>query len=97
MLCNLAVRLTEDGSYLLRVSGRTAQGPSDTGGRDVKEYPTVDGLLSDLGTLGLDWDVISAATRVLKAPETRQRFINFAESVQISFEVIERADIHLFD
>jgi hypothetical protein len=97
MLCNLATRTTEDGGYLLRVSGRAALGPSGTGGRDTKEYATVDGLFGALETLGLGPDVTIAAQRVLSTPEVHHRFHNFAEEVQIPFEILERADFHLFD
>jgi hypothetical protein len=97
MLCKLALRLNQDGSYMLRVSGRTALGPSGTGGRDAKHYPAADALLSDLKALGLGRDVVSAAARVLRDPEARLRFINFAEDVHISFEMLERAEIYLFD
>jgi hypothetical protein len=30
-------------------------------------------------------------------PEARNRFINFADDLQILFEVLERAEIYLFD
>jgi hypothetical protein len=30
-------------------------------------------------------------------PEARDRFINFADEVQISFDILERAEIYLFD
>jgi hypothetical protein len=97
MLCNLAVRLVQDGSCMLRVGGRTALGPSGTGGRDVKSYPAADALLCELMALGLDPEVISAAVCVMSDPETRDRFINFADEVQISFDMLERAEIYLFD
>ena len=72
-------------------------GPSGTGGRDIKHYPTAIALLSDLATFGLGPDVAAAAERQLASPETRKRFIKFAEDVQIPFEMLEQADIHLFD
>jgi hypothetical protein len=97
MLCNLAVRLVQDGSYMLSVRGRTALGPSGTGGQDVKSYPAADALLSDLKAFGLGPEVVSAAVCVMSDPEARDRFINFADEVQISFDVLERAEIYLFD
>jgi hypothetical protein len=97
MLCNLAVRLAHAGSCMLRVSGRTVLGPSGTGGRDVKCYPAANALLSELKAFGLGPDVVSAAACVMSAPEARNRFINFADNVQISFEILEAAGIYLFD
>ena len=97
MLCSLEVQLAPEGGYLLRVSGNTAVGRSGTGGRDAKHYPTAEGLLSELDAFGLGKDVIRAAAGALSNPESRKRFIKFAEKVQIPFEVLERADIYLFD
>jgi hypothetical protein len=97
MLCNLAIRLVQDGSYMLRVSGRTALGPSGTGGQGQKNYPAADALLSELKVFGLGPDVTSAAACVMSDPEARNRFINFADNVQILFDVLERAEIYLFD
>lgn len=97
MLCSLAVQLAPEGGYMMRVSGNTALGPSGTGGRDEKHYPTAEGLLSELDALGLDKDVLAAAARALSNPESRKRFVNFAEKIQIPFEVLERAEICLFD
>ena len=97
MLCTLAVRLVQDGSYVLRVRGRTALGPSGTGGRDEKTYPTAEDLLAELRAFGLGPGVISAAARLLSDPEVRKRFINFADNVQISFDMLERSELYLFD
>ena len=97
MLCNLAVRLVQDGSCMLRLSGKTALGPSGTGGQDVKCYPAAHALLSELKTFGLGPAVVSAASCVMSDPEARDRFINFADEVQISFDILERAEIYLFD
>ena len=97
MLCSLEVQLAPEGGYLLRVSGNTAVGRSGTGGRDAKHYPTAEGLLSELGGFGLGNDVVGAAASALGNPESRKRFVKFAEKVQIPFEVLERADICLFD
>jgi hypothetical protein len=41
--------------------------------------------------------VTSAAACVMSDPEARNRFINFADDLQILFEVLERAEIYLFD
>jgi hypothetical protein len=95
MLCSLAVHLTREGSYMLRVSGNTSVGPSGTGGRDAKHYPTADALINELKTLGLSDDVRISAARELENPETRKRFVKFAENVQIPFELLERVDIYL--
>ena len=97
MLCSLEVQQAPEGGYLLRVSGNTAVGRSGTGGRDAKHYPTADGLLSELDAFGLGKDVIRAAGVALSNPESRKRFVKFAEKVQIPFEVLECADICLFD
>lgn len=97
MLCSLEVQLAPQGGYLLRVSGSTAVGKSGTGGRDEKHYPTAEGLLSELDAFGLGKDVVGAAARAFSSPESRKRFVKFAEKVQIPFEVLERADIYLFD
>jgi len=97
MLCSLAVHRTRESTYMLRVSGNTSVGPSGTGGRDAKHYPSADALLSELRILGLSPDIEIAAARELENPETRKRFINFAKNVQIPFELLERADIYLFD
>lgn len=97
MLCTLAVHLTREGTYALRVSGGTTLGPSGTGGRDAKHYPTTDTLFDDLQILGLGEDVLAAAARELMNPNARKRFIKFAEDVQIPFETLEHADIYLFD
>jgi len=96
MLCDLAVHLTREGSYVLRVSGNTSVGASGTGGRDAKHYATADALLNELKTLGRSEDLGIAAARELGNPESRKRFIKFAENVQIPFELMERADIYLF-
>jgi hypothetical protein len=97
MLCTLAVRLVQDGSYVLRVSGKTALGPSGTGGRDVKTYPTADDLLAELRAFGLGPGVISAAARVMSDREVCNPFINFADNVQVPFDMLERAELYLFD
>ena len=54
-------------------------------------------MLNDLRTLGLSHDIAIAASREVENPETRKRFIKFAENVQIPFDTLERADIYLFD
>ena len=82
---------------MLRVSGTTAAGPSGTGGRDAKHYPTSDALFRDLHAFGVGDEVAGAAARELANPETRKRFLKFAEDVQIPFEMLEQADIFLFD
>lgn len=97
MLCSLEVQQAPEGGYLLRVSGNTAVGRSGTGGRDAKHYPTAEGLLSELEVFGLGGDVVTAAARAFSNPESRKHFVKFAEKVQIPFEVLERADICLFD
>ncbi len=97
MLCSLAVHLTREGSYLLRVSGSTAVGPSGTGGKGAKHYSTADAFFQDLDALGMGTDVATAAAHELANSEARRRFVQFAEGVQIPFEMLEQADIHLFD
>ncbi len=97
MICTLAIRLTPEGGYMLRVSGRTALGSSGTGGRDGKHYSTIEELYRDLDTFELGGEVRAAATVALANSDARKRFINFAEDVQIPFESLERADIYLFD
>jgi hypothetical protein len=100
MLCNLAVRGTRDDndpSYTLRLIGRTALGPSGTGGKDTKEYPTAEALLKDLEGLGATTEVLTKAMRALQDPLSMKRFVDIAENVQIPFEALERADIFLFD
>jgi len=82
---------------MLRVSGSTALGPSGTGGRDGKHYATVDALFSELQAFGLGQDVTTAAGRESMNPKARKRFVTFAENVQIPFELLEQADIYLFD
>ena len=82
---------------MLRVSGKTALGPSGTGGRDGKHYSTAEAVYRDLDVLGLSEDVKAEAARVLENPESRRRFLDFAENVQIPFDSLERADIYLFD
>ena len=97
MLCNLAVHLTREDACMLRVSGVTAVGPSELGGRDEKHYSTAEALLRELDAFGLNHDVAAAAVRELASPEARMRFVKFAENVQISFDMLERAEIYLFD
>jgi hypothetical protein len=97
MLCDLAVQVMEDGSHVLRISGRTAHGPSGTGGRDTKPYVKAEDVLNGLGSMGLEAEVITAAAQALSSREVRHRFIQFAEGVQIPFETLERAGIDLFD
>jgi hypothetical protein len=97
MLCTLAIHLVQSGSCKLRVTGRTALGPSSTGGRDVKSYPNTADLLNGLEALGLGPDIVDAAVCIMSDPELRDRFINFADNVQISFDMLERAEIYLFD
>jgi hypothetical protein len=100
MLFNLAVRSTrgDNGpSYTLRLIGRTVEGPSGTGGRDTKEYLTAEALLKDLEGLGVTTEVLTKAMRALEDPLSTKRFVDNAENVQIPFEVLEPADIYLFD
>jgi hypothetical protein len=82
---------------MLRVSGKTAVGRSGTGGRDTKHYPTADALLSEVRGFGVGDDVLVAAERELSGSDVRNRFVKFAEDVQIPFDALERADIYLFD
>ena len=86
-----------EGGYMLRVSGRTALGPSGTGGRDGKQYATANDLYRDLASFGLGQDITAAAAQALLNPEIRKRFVNFADDVQIPFDKLERADLYLFD
>lgn len=97
MLCTLSIRVAAEGGFLLRVSGKTALGPSGTGGRDGKHYPNVEDMYCDLDVWGLSAEVKAQAARVLADPDSRRRFLDFAENVQIPFESLERADIYLFD
>ena len=100
MLCNLALRSmrNDDGfSYTLRFIGRTAQGPSGTGGKDTKEYPTAEALLTDLERLGASTEVLTKANLALEDPWSAKRFVDIAENIQIPFETLERAEIYLFD
>jgi len=97
MLCNLALRLTEDGGYMLRVSGKTALGPSGTGGKDTKSYASVEAMFRGLEPFRPAPTAISAAVRAINDNRTQTRFITFAEEVQVSFETIEHADFYLFD
>ena len=82
---------------MLRVSGRTALGSSGTGGRAIKCYPAANALLSELKTFGFGPGVVNLAAGVMSDPESRNRFIKFADDVQISFDMLERAEIYLFD
>jgi hypothetical protein len=97
MLCDLAVHVMKDGSHLLRVSGRTAQGPSGTGGRDTKFYGGPEDVLRDLDEMGVSSDGLAAASQALSIVDVHHRFIKFAENVQIPFEMLEKAGIDLFD
>jgi hypothetical protein len=100
MLCNLALRSmrNDDGlSFALRIVGRTAQGPSGTGGKDTKEYPTAEALLRDLERLGASTEVLTKANLALEDPRSAKRFVDIAENVQIPFETLERVEIYLFD
>lgn len=97
MLCTLSIRVAAEGRFMLRVSGKTPLGPSGTGGRDGKHYSTAEAVDRDLDVLGLSADVKAEAARVMSNPESRRRFLDFAENVQIPFESLERADIYLFD
>ena len=100
MLCNLAVRRRrEDGpvSFTLRVTGRTALGPSGTGGRDSRDFPTASDLLHGLEGLGVSREVMVAALGALEDPGSRHTFIEIAKDVQIAFETLEKAGIYLFD
>jgi hypothetical protein len=97
MVCSLAVQFAREGGYMLRVSGKTAVGSSGTGGRDAKHYPTADALLRELREFGVGDDVLAAAERELSGSDFRSRFAKFAEDVQIPFDALEHADIHLFD
>jgi hypothetical protein len=100
LLCNLAVRRTQDAAentFALRVTGKTALGPSGTGGRDTRLFESADALLSALESLGLDHAMTAAAARALSEPPTDDRFVEVADEVQIPFERLESADIYLFD
>jgi len=82
---------------MLRIAGSTASGAPGTGGRDSKHCSTADALFVDLHAFGLGRDVVAAAALKLKNPEVRKRFLQFAQSVQIPFNLLEQAEIHLFD
>ena len=97
MLCTLSIRVAAEGGFMLRVSGKTALGPSGTGGRDGKHYSTVEAVYRDLDVLGLSVDVKAEAARVMGNPESKRRFLDFAENVQLPFDSLEQADIYLFD
>ncbi|MGI4828222.1 MAG: hypothetical protein ACRYFU_08540 [Janthinobacterium lividum] len=47
--------------------------------------------------MGLHEDVLAAASGFMDGPEYGERFTSIAEEVQISFDLLERADIYLFD
>jgi hypothetical protein len=72
MLCTLSIRIAPEGGFMLRISGKTALGPSGTGGRDGKHYSTADALYCDLDVLGVDNDVKGAAARVMADSESRR-------------------------
>lgn len=97
MLCTLSIRVAAEGGFMLRVSGKTALGPSGTGGRDDKHYPNAEAMYCDLDVWGLSADVKAEAARAVLDPASRRRFLDFAENVQIAFDSLERADIYLFD
>ena len=82
MLCTLSIRVAPEGGYTLRVSGKTALSPSGTGGRDGKHYSTAEAVYGDLDVLGLSEDVKAEAARVLANPESRRRFLDFAENAR---------------
>lgn len=101
MLCTVAIRRVRahDGgmSYSLRITGKTALGPSGTGGRDTKDFSSAEELRAILQNLGMDDDALVTATTILNDPDDSDRFRTIVEDVQIPFGTLEAADLYLFD
>jgi hypothetical protein len=100
MLCTIALRRTrsnDDDRYDLRITGKTALGPSGTGGQETRTSQTADEVRSTLQQLGLGAEALAAAEDILNDPRSTGHFTPIAEDVQIPFETLDRADIALFD
>ena len=100
MICDLAVRRTRtEGTdvYTLRVTGKTALGPSGTGGRDGKDFTSAADLIHTLQNLGAPEESIARAEVAMTDPTRHDRFTDVAKGLQIQFQALEQADIYLFD
>lgn len=101
MLCKLEIKRTQDESgadvFMLRVSGKTALGPSGTGGRDNQEFANAVELRGCLRRLRLSDDLLMEADAILQDPGLREKFATLTAEEQIPFEVLEQAGFALFD
>ena len=100
MICDVAVRRTRDNRrdvYTLRVTGKTALGPSGTGGRDGKDFGCTADLLLSLKSLEVPANALRRAEDAIADPTRDGRFTDVANDLQIPFEALEAADIYLFD
>jgi hypothetical protein len=101
VLCKVEIRRvkseTEGEEFQLRISGKTALGPSGTGGRDVKVFAQPEAVSECLRSLGFDERQLAAVAEVLHDPALDARFFVVADDVQIPFELLEQQDIDLFD
>ena len=100
MLCTIALRRArshDEDHYDLRVTGKTALGPSGTGGEETRISQTADEILTTLQQLGIGPGALATAEAILNDPRSSDHFSPVAEDVQIPFETLEQADIALFD
>lgn len=100
MLCTIALRRIRsigEALYDLRITGKTAVGPSGTGGQETRSSQTADEIRYLLQQLGLDPEVLAFTEEAMTDPRARDHFTPIAEDVQVPFEALERADIALFD
>lgn len=101
MLCTVALRRTltgyEGDSYTLRIVGKTALGPSGTGGQDAKDGLSAEDVHATLRSLGLGEGAVAVATAIMNNPRDTGRFTPIAEGVQIPFSQLEAAEFYLFD
>jgi hypothetical protein len=101
MLCDLAIRGVSrpngETIHILRVTGRTALGPSGTGGKAMREFGSEQEMLDLLAALDLPHEVVSVARGIVQDPGYRDHFITVSSEVQIPFDALERCDLDLFD
>ncbi|GAA3752288.1 hypothetical protein [Terriglobus aquaticus] len=100
MLCTIALRRArsqDQPRYDLRISGKTALGPSGTGGQELLSDQTDEEVRATLLQLDLPAEALATANAILADPRLTDHFIPVAEDTQIAFETLDRAGIALFD
>lgn len=102
MLCRLAVRRLiqpkEDRvEYILRLAGEHTLGTAGNFGSDERSFACRQDLAAFLQSLGLSEEIVTKAEGALEQSASGSQFVNFAYNMQISFVLLQNADLDLFD